>query len=219
MPCPSITLGVAYCALCPAATPASRPWPPVTACAGPERQLPASGFGDGLRVDPGFRTSERPLPSRPAPRPAGTATWGARSSGFRTAGSPRPLRIRTLRSPVNIGFYVAGPTGMNGRLCNRPLRHALLFDERPAEVPTPPTPPQSKPDRAALFQAMLDIGLVANRAELARALGCSRAWVTRVLGAGVPWNKQPQTLRCRSGWALPDWQWPTGARRVAPSIY
>jgi hypothetical protein len=74
---------------------------------------------------------------------------------------------------------------MNGRLCNRPLRHALLFHELPVEVPTPPLAPEPEPDRAVLFQAMLDDGLVRNRAELARLLGCSRAWVTRVLGADV----------------------------------
>jgi hypothetical protein len=71
---------------------------------------------------------------------------------------------------------------MNGRLCNRPLRHALLLQELPVEVPTAPVAPGRKPDRAAVFQAMLDTGLVTSRAELARALGCSRAWVTRVLG-------------------------------------
>jgi hypothetical protein len=102
-------------------------------------------------------------------------------SDFRTAGSPRTLKTRTFGSPVNIGFYVAGPTGMNGRLCNRPLRHALLLHELPVELPTAPVAPEPKPDRAALFQAMLDSRPIANRAELARALGCSRAWVTEVL--------------------------------------
>jgi biotin operon repressor len=32
---------------------------------------------------------------------------------------------------------------------------------------------------------MLDTGLVRSRAELARALGCSRAWVTKVLGSAA----------------------------------
>jgi hypothetical protein len=83
---------------------------------------------------------------------------------------------------VNIGFYVAGPTGMNGRLCHRALRHALLLDELLPAVADPPATPPPKPNRAALFQAMLDGGQIRNRAELARALGCSRAWVTKVLG-------------------------------------
>ena len=71
---------------------------------------------------------------------------------------------------------------MNGRLCQRALRHALLLDELLPGVPEPVSEPEPKPDRVAVFQAMLDTGLVSNRAELARALGCSRAWVTRVLG-------------------------------------
>ena len=70
---------------------------------------------------------------------------------------------------------------MNGRLCHRPLRHALLLHELLPEVSTPPATPEPKPDRAVLFRALLDSGLVSNRAKLARALGCSRAWVTRVL--------------------------------------
>jgi hypothetical protein len=61
---------------------------------------------------------------------------------------------------------------MNGRLGNQPLRHALLFHELPSEAPSPPVPPEPKPDRAALFQAMRDTGLVRNRADLAGALGC-----------------------------------------------
>ena len=71
---------------------------------------------------------------------------------------------------------------MSGRLCHRPLRHALLLRELVPGVPEPQPAPQPTPDRAALFQAMLDTGQVSNRAELARALGCSRAWVTKVLG-------------------------------------
>lgn len=143
---------------------------------------PASEFGDGLWGDRGFRTPRPPLRPKLALQPERTSLSAPRSSGFRTAGSPRTLKIRTCGAPVNIGFYVAGPTGMNGRLCNRPLRHALVLDELPAEVPTPPAAPGPKPDRTALFQAVPDAGLVRNRADLARALGCSRAWVTRVLG-------------------------------------
>jgi hypothetical protein len=116
--------------------------------------------------------------SHAAKRVPADAEWEC----YKSAGSPRLLRIRASQPPVNVGFYVAGPTGINGRLCHRPLRHALLVHELPFEIPTPPVPLQPKPDRAALFQAMLDSGLVRSRAELARALGCSRAWVTKVLG-------------------------------------
>jgi hypothetical protein len=115
--------------------------------------------------------------------PVSSITW---------LGSPRTLQIRTSGSAVNIGFYVAGPTGMRGRLCNRPLRHALLLDEPLPEIPKPPPAPEPKPDRAALFRAMLAGGQVGSRAELARALGCSRAWVTKVLGSA----KQNGTLEC-----------------------
>jgi len=97
-------------------------------------------------------------------------------------GSPRTLKIRTFRSPLNVGFYVAGATGMNGRLCRRALRHALVLNELLPEVPSSPATPERTPHRAAVFQAMLDNGEVRNRADLARALGCSRAWVTKVLG-------------------------------------
>jgi hypothetical protein len=71
---------------------------------------------------------------------------------------------------------------MNGRPCNRPLRHALLLHELTVEAPSPPVAPEARPDRAVLFQAMLDTGQASSRAELARLLGCSRAWVTRALG-------------------------------------
>jgi DNA invertase Pin-like site-specific DNA recombinase len=71
---------------------------------------------------------------------------------------------------------------MNGRLGHRALRHALLLDELLPEPPKPRPTQEPTPDRAAVFQAMLDTGEVRNRAELARALGCSKAWVTRVLG-------------------------------------
>jgi hypothetical protein len=116
-------------------------------------------------------------------RPSGNLELPEECCG--TAGSPSTHKIRTFRSPVNVGFYVAGPTGMNGRLCHRPLRHVLLLDELLLKVPSPLPAPEPEPDRAAVFQAMLDTGQVKNRAELARALGCSRAWVTRVLGASA----------------------------------
>jgi len=72
---------------------------------------------------------------------------------------------------------------MNGRLCHRALRHAFLPEELIPELSGPTLAPEPRPDRAALFQAMLASGQARNRAELARLVGCSRAWVTRVLGA------------------------------------
>ena len=55
-----------------------------------------------------------------------------------------------------------------------------------APKPEPlPLPKETPFQRAQRYQAMLDTELVSNRAELARALGCSRAWVTKVLGRGL----------------------------------
>ena len=72
---------------------------------------------------------------------------------------------------------------MRGRLYRRPIRHAFVPDELLAELPIPKPRAETKRQRANRFQAMLDAGEARSRAELARLLGCSRAWVTRVLGA------------------------------------
>ena len=106
-------------------------------------------------------------------------------SDLNLVGSPRTPKIRTFRSPLSVGFYVAGPTGMNGRVRRRALRHVFLPDDLINELPVPKPPPEPKPDRASRFQQMIDSGMVGNRAELARLLGCSRAWVTKVLGSGA----------------------------------
>ena len=64
--------------------------------------------------------------------------------------------------------------------------HGSLGGQRPLlTAPTPVASSKPRRDRAVPFQAMLDTGQVADRAELARALGCSMAWVTRVLGTDV----------------------------------
>ncbi len=73
---------------------------------------------------------------------------------------------------------------MNGRMRRRALRHAFRPGEPLTQLPAQ-TPPERKPDRKALFQAMLDSGQARNRAELAQFLARSRAWVTKVLGAGA----------------------------------
>ena len=74
---------------------------------------------------------------------------------------------------------------MNGRLCRRAVHHAFLPDELLTEPPVQNPRSAAKPERRIIFQAMLDTGQARNRAEVARLLGCSRAWVTKVLGAGV----------------------------------
>lgn len=96
-------------------------------------------------------------------------------------GSPRTLEIRTPGLPVNVAFYVAGVTGMNGRLCRRPLRHVLQPGELLPERPVPKRTAETKEERANRFQRLIDTGQARNRAEVARLLGCSRAWVTKVL--------------------------------------
>jgi hypothetical protein len=74
---------------------------------------------------------------------------------------------------------------MNGRLRRRALRYALLLDELAPQGPAPVPQPEPHPDRPVLFQAVLDTGQVGTRAELARLLGRSRAWVTKVLATAA----------------------------------
>ena len=50
---------------------------------------------------------------------------------------------------------------------------------------TPPCPPSARPpsgsESAARFLAMLESGEAVSRAEVARTVGCSRAYVTKVI--------------------------------------
>lgn len=71
---------------------------------------------------------------------------------------------------------------MGERLCRRVLRQALALDQLIPKVPPPARAPEPRPDRAVLCQALLNTGQVRTRADLATALGCSRAWVTKVRG-------------------------------------
>jgi hypothetical protein len=84
---------------------------------------------------------------------------------------------------VDVPVFVAPELPGNGRNGSPFYRHTFWADDLIPE-PKPVVLPKETPyQRAHRFQTMLDTGLVTNRAELARALGCSRAWVTRVLGA------------------------------------
>jgi len=77
-----------------------------------------------------------------------------------------------------VPLFVALAPPANGRRTTHGFRHAL---DPAALVPGPRSPPLPKETpvrRAHRYQGMLDTGLVSSRAELARALGCSRAWVT-----------------------------------------
>jgi hypothetical protein len=104
---------------------------------------------------------------------------------YQCPGSSRTLKIRTSALALDLAFYVGGPTGMNGRRRRRALRHTVEAAELLPEAPGPQRRPQRKPDRAPVFQAMLDTGQARNRADLARLLGCSRAWVTKVLATSA----------------------------------
>ena len=141
----------------------------------PEPRLPASKFGDGLEGR--ARTPNSVAAILPA-------TVGPKF-GLLVAGSPRTPKIRTFGLPLSVAFYVAGPTGMGGRLRRRDLRHAFSPGDLPSEGGERQRQPEPEHDRAAVFQAMLDSGKAQNRAELARLLGCSRAWVTKVLGSAA----------------------------------
>jgi len=97
---------------------------------------------------------------------------------------PEPEKIRTFRPPLNLPLFVASTSsdsGLSGR-----LRHAFSAKEVLPKLGPDPTPRETPAQRAQRFQAMLDTGEAANRADIARIEGCSRAWVTKVLGAEPP---------------------------------
>ena len=89
---------------------------------------------------------------------------------------PGPELIRTFL-PLSIFCSIAHSRKRRFyRLCYgmSPTHAQLSLHERPASHDT-------SEERARRFQAMLDSGQASNRADLARLLGCSRAWVTKVL--------------------------------------
>jgi hypothetical protein len=95
---------------------------------------------------------------------------------------PGSEKIRTFRPPLSVPVFIA-PTASDSPM-SALSRFRYAFDPAALVPDTKPlTLPRETPrERAQRYQAMLDTGLVSNRAELARTLGCSRAWVTRVLG-------------------------------------
>jgi hypothetical protein len=113
-----------------------------------------------------------------------TALISRAEFGSQNCWLPGSEKIRTFWPALNVPVFVA-PTSSGSRLAAMPY-YRYAFDPA-ALVPQPkplPMPKETPLQRAQRYQAMLDGGLVRNRAELARALGCSRAWVTRVLGTG-----------------------------------
>jgi hypothetical protein len=95
---------------------------------------------------------------------------------------PGSERTRTSRPALNVPVFIAPRASDNSPSALPRFRYA--FDPA-ALLPKPkplPAPRETPSQRAQRYQAMIDTGLVSNRAELARALGCSRAWVTKVLG-------------------------------------
>ena len=99
---------------------------------------------------------------------------------------PGSEKIRTFRPALNVPVFIAPTASESPLSALSRLRYA--FDPA-ALVPEPkplPLPRETPFERARRYQAMLDAGLVKNRADLARALGCSRAWVTRVLAQALP---------------------------------
>jgi hypothetical protein len=89
-----------------------------------------------------------------------------------------PVKIRTFRPIIELAFYIEPHFGPNGRPERHGYAHAFTED---ALSPPPGSQKETPPERASRFQAMLDSGEARSRADLARLLGCSRAWVTKVL--------------------------------------
>lgn len=88
------------------------------------------------------------------------------------------MEIRTSGVFLELAFYIRPDFGPNGRPDRRGYAHAFTAG---ALVPAPEVRKETPLERARRFQAMLDSGRATNRADLARQLGCSRAWVTKVL--------------------------------------
>ncbi len=117
-----------------------------------------------------------------------------RRAGLESVLTPRaPPRIPTFAPLVNVILYLKPDFAKNGRPERLGYRYALTITSLlPADRVRKETPLE----RGRRFQAMLDSGQVKNRADLARMLGCSRAWVTKVLsqqrglrrGANNPWR-------------------------------
>jgi len=111
-------------------------------------------------------------------------SWGApeQKFGFPSKLAPRDPPIQTFRPAVNIRLCLKPDFAPNGRPKGSGYHYGLTV--RPL-LPSPQSRKVRKKtpeERARQFQAMLDSGVVENRAQLARLLGCSGAWVTKVPG-------------------------------------
>jgi hypothetical protein len=86
-----------------------------------------------------------------------------------------PKRMATEPS-----FYLMIPmTGPRGEF---EIHYGEVPEEKEITTLAPPVLPQRSPlERAQQLQALLNIGEVGSRAELARLLGCPRAAVTKAL--------------------------------------
>jgi hypothetical protein len=94
---------------------------------------------------------------------------------------PGSERIRTSCPTVDVPLFVAPAPSSNGRPTTPCYRHAFVAEDLiPPRGPVP-LPEETPLQRARRFQRMIDTGQAENRADLARPLGCSRAWVTKVL--------------------------------------
>jgi len=142
------------------------------------RQCPASVHGAATRGEYAPATSP----------PSHTRRQGKRSTDLqkildvtdlRENWLPEPEKTRTSRPPLNLPQFVTSTSSDSGSSAR--LRHAFSASQlrpKPQLVPAPREPPIK---HARRFQAMLDSGLAANRTDIARIEGCSRAWVTKVL--------------------------------------
>ncbi len=104
-----------------------------------------------------------------------------RSSDFYRNWLPGPAKIRTFAALVNIILYPKPEFAPNGRPERLGYRYALTIATLSGPPETAKVWKETPLERAARFQQMLDSGQARNKAQLARLLGCSRAWVTKVL--------------------------------------
>ena len=83
---------------------------------------------------------------------------------------------------IDVPVFVAPASSGNGRSALPSYRHSFVADDLIPEPDLISPARETLAQRACRFQAMVDSGQAGSRAEVARMLGCSRAWVTRVLG-------------------------------------
>ncbi len=117
--------------------------------------------------------------------------WRRECSPPACVAGPRAIGPKPL-PPLAVASYTAEPTSMSGRLRRLSLRHAFLANELLPEALTPPPTPAPKPDRSAVFEAVLDSAEARNRAKVARLLqglgdeGAGEAVASLLDGQQVP---------------------------------